>query len=385
MQVGQKDLERQHRNWIGALITQNLTFWKQVMEIGEHYPERLVRWNRTLLVLEVVGLSRIASTSMPDNITDAPEVKVVTPLVDSIMAGDVERLSDRELTGLACSVAGVPEDWLSWVPAAMAWTGQKSPTGTRDSVGEAVRAGTQPPADQGEYGSQLQEADRLRLAGDLRAAAKIYGRLLYQGGNADQRVLVGRAVALDQEKPSETIRLAKLAIALDPSTPLADTASALITKHTGEQLHRDVQVRPDVIAYLREAVDFYHRNEAAGKTSPGDLERATGHRYPHVCRHNGRRQGFNVGFVYRRRCHRDREPERSMDCRQADRARRFGLPVGGAARRRSQHRHGGLGIQREWIVLAAARRRCDCCAIQRDCDFGLSRSDHHQAQRLCGR
>lgn len=69
------------------------------------------------------------------------------------------------------------------------------------------------------------------MAGDLRAAAKIYGRLLDQGGNADQRVLLGRAVAVDEEKPSEAIRLAKLAISLDPSTPLADTASALITKH----------------------------------------------------------------------------------------------------------------------------------------------------------
>ena len=265
MQMGQKDLELRHRNWIGALITQNLTFWKQVIEIGEQYPERLVRWNRILLVLEVVGLSRIANKSVPHSIADAPEVKVVASLVDSIMAGDAEDLSDRELTGLACRVAGVPEDWLAWVRAAMAWTGEKSPTGTRDSVGEAVRAGTQLAPDQGEYGRQLHEADRLRMTGELRAAAKIYGRLLDQGGNADQRVLVGRAVALDQEKPSEAIRLAKLAITLDPSTPFADTASALITKHTGEQLHRDIPVRPDVIAYLREAMDFYLRNEAVGK------------------------------------------------------------------------------------------------------------------------
>ena len=70
------------------------------------------------------------------------------------------------------------------------------------------------------------------MAGDLRAAAEIFGRLLDQGGNADQRVLVGRAVALDEEKPSEAIRLAKLAILLDPSTPVADTASALITSHS---------------------------------------------------------------------------------------------------------------------------------------------------------
>jgi len=64
---------------------------------------------------------------------------------------------------------------------------------------------------------------------------------------------------------SEAIRLAKLAISLDPSTPLADTASALIIRHTGEHLHRDIPVRPDVMAYLREALNFYGRNETAGK------------------------------------------------------------------------------------------------------------------------
>ncbi len=265
IQMGQKDLELQHRNWIGALIAQNLTFWKQVIQIGEQYPERLVRWNRILLVLEVVGLSRIAGRAIPDHIVDAPEVKVVAKLADSIMAGDVEGLSDRELTGLACRVAGVPEDWVSWVPSAMAWTGPASPTGTRDSVGEAVRAGTQPAPDQGEYGRQLQEADRLRTAGDHRGAAKIYGRLLEQGGNADQRVLAGRALALDHSKPSEAIRLAKLALKLDPSTPLADQVSALLTRHTGERVHRDIPIRPDVMSYLREALDFYGRNETAGK------------------------------------------------------------------------------------------------------------------------
>ena len=265
MQMGQKDLELQHRNWIAALITQNLTFWKQVIEIGEQYPERLVRWNRILLVLEIVGLSRVISRAIPGDITEAPEVKVVAPLADSIMAGDVAGLSGRELTGLACRVAGVPEDWVLWVPSAMAWAGPASPMGTRDSVGEAVRAGIPPTSDQGEYGQQLQEADRLRAAGDLRAAAKIYGRLLEQGGNADQRVLLGRALSLDHSKPSEAIRLAKLALKLDPSTPLADQASALLTRHTGERVHRDIPIRPDVMAYLREALDFYGRNETAGK------------------------------------------------------------------------------------------------------------------------
>ena len=216
-------------------------------------------------MLEVVGLSRVADRAIPYNIADAPEVKVVAKLADSILAGDVEGLSDRELTGLACRVAEVPEDWVSWVPSAMAWAGPASPTGTRDSVGEAVRAGTQPAPDQGEYGRQLQDADHLRASGDLRAAAKIYGRLLDQGGNADQRVLLGRALSLDHSKPSEAIRLAKLTLKLDPSTPLADQASALLTRHTGERVHRDIPIRPDVMAYLREALDFYGRNETAGK------------------------------------------------------------------------------------------------------------------------
>ncbi len=265
VQTGQRDLELQHRNWIGALISQNLTFWNQVTHIGEQYPERLVRWNRILLVLEVVGLSRIAGRAVPESLASVPEVKLVEKLADSILAGDVDGLSDRELTGLACRVAGVPDDWVSWVPSAMAWTGPASPTGSRDSVGDAVRAGTQPPPDEGEYGQQLLEANRLRAAGDLRAAAKIYGRLLEQGGNADQRVLAGRALALDQSKPSEAIRLAKLALKLDPSTSLADEVSALLTRHTGERVHRDIPIRPDVMAYLREAINFYGRDETAGK------------------------------------------------------------------------------------------------------------------------
>lgn len=33
----------------------------------------------------------------------------------------------------------------------------------------------------------------------------------------------------------------------------------------GERVHRDIPIRSDVIAYLREALDFYGRNETAGK------------------------------------------------------------------------------------------------------------------------
>ena len=265
MRSSQPDLALQHRNWTEALIRQNRGFWQQAVSIGDQYPERLVRWNRILMVLEVVGLGRIADVPIPPDIGASAEAKTVRPLVESIMAGDVDALSDRDLTGLACRMASIPEDWVSWAPAEKAWRGPSAPAGSRDTVGDAVSAGKSQKADEGEYGRQLAEADRLRVAGDLRAAAKIYGRLLDQGGNADQRVLMGRALALDQEKPSEAIKLAKLTIELDPSTPLADAASALITKHTGERVHRDIPIRPDVIAYLTEARDFFARDETAGK------------------------------------------------------------------------------------------------------------------------
>ena len=65
VQTGQRDLELQHRNWIGALISQNLTFWNQVIHIGEQYPERLVRWNRILLVLRSSGCLALVAEPFP--------------------------------------------------------------------------------------------------------------------------------------------------------------------------------------------------------------------------------------------------------------------------------------------------------------------------------
>lgn len=265
LRASQPDLALQHRNWIESLISQNHSFWQQSITVGDQYPERLVRWNRILMVLEVIGLARLAGLPIPSDIAASTEANTVQPLVDSIMAGDADALSDRALTGLASRVASIPEDWVSWVPAEQAWRGPSAPAGSRDTVTDAVTGGKSQTADEGDYGRQLAEADRLRVAGDLRAAARIYGRLLDQGGNNDQRVLMGRALALDHDKPSEAIKLAKLTIQLDPSTPLADTASALITRHTGERVHRDIPIRPDVMAYLREARDFFTRDEAAGK------------------------------------------------------------------------------------------------------------------------
>ena len=66
--LSQPDLKLQHRNWTEVLIRQNHVFWQQAVNIGDQCPERLVRWNRILLVLEVVGLARLADVPTPPDI-----------------------------------------------------------------------------------------------------------------------------------------------------------------------------------------------------------------------------------------------------------------------------------------------------------------------------
>ncbi len=271
LRSAQKDLALQYKNWVSALIRQNQNFWKQAVSSTGQYPERMIRWNRAFLALEAVGLGRITDLTTPAEIADSAEAKTVGPLLDAIIAGDADALSDRELTGLACRFANVPEDWLDWVHAQKAWIGPTAPTGTRDTISEAIKGQQTEHQHNDDYSQQLTDADRLRTNGENRAAAKIYGRLMSEGGNADQRVLVGRALAIVDDKPSEAIRLAKLAIGLDPSTALADEAGQIISKRTGEQIHKDLSVRPDVIAYLSEALDFFARNEETGKKAWAEI------------------------------------------------------------------------------------------------------------------
>ena len=264
---GHPTLATQHRNWSHALLAQNQLFLSQIRQAGGQYPERLVRWNKTLLVVETLGLARLIGIDIPTYIADlTAELELAEPLVASIVAGDADELTDRQLTTLAAKTAGVPEDWLAWIPNAQA-DGARRPAGTvRDTVAEAVAA-TRPAGstERSNYEDQLVVANRLRAAGDYKAAARAYGRILDLGGSGDQRVLVGRAVTLETTKPTEAERLAKLGMEIDPTSDLAEEAKAVLNRIGGGKIRAKGAVRPEIVAYLQNATDFILADQEQGK------------------------------------------------------------------------------------------------------------------------
>ena len=260
----QADLRVQHRQFVTALVDQNRVFYKQATEVGGVYPKRIVQWNLALLVAETLGLSRVAQFPAPD-LLGVGETAKADPLVASILAGDADALDDRQLTDLACRYAGVPEDWLTWTVREHAWRGTfERPT--------AEQAKTVAASDEGAYGIDLAKADQERSAGAWQVADQLYERLLAHGGQADQRVLVGKSLCLRElGNSSGAVQFAKLAMGLDPTTVLAEEARQIVSRISGDAVHSQVPVRPDVVVYLRDFLAAVHVDERVAQRAWAEL------------------------------------------------------------------------------------------------------------------
>lgn len=262
------DLRQQHQRFLTFLIGLNVRYYGAPADARN--PSWLVQANHRLLGVETLALAAIRTGGKPDLmrvadglITEHPSLAdgghgqhllMAIPIVGALLDGLLDGLTDRQLADQAVRVAGIRADWVTWIVPEGATAPPPSPMLPKDLAAPRQAGGGDPA-----YAARVAAAIA-HVGSDPAQAVTDLQALVADGAGADQRVVVGLAEALEKLGDGDAaLRTAKVAVGMDTSTDEAERARLVVNRVSAARTHGTMDVRPDVVEYLRDAISTYRK------------------------------------------------------------------------------------------------------------------------------